>query len=110
MTPAWSRRCLPFLNPEARLLNDTRRVEEFTMETSFIYQKLTGVFHEVFDDTIVIRPDLTAKEVDEWDSLTHIRLMLTVERTFGIRFSAAEIGHLNNVGDLVALINAKTAT
>jgi acyl carrier protein len=62
------------------------------VETSLIYRKLTGVFRDVFDDTIVIRPDMTAKEVDEWDSLTHVRLMLTVERTFGIKFSAAEIG------------------
>jgi acyl carrier protein len=80
------------------------------METSLIYQKLTGVFHDVFDDTIVIRPDLTAKDVDEWDSLTHVRLMLTVERTFGIKFSAAEIGRLQNVGDLVELISAKAGT
>ena len=64
----------------------------------------------MFDATIVIRPDLTAKEVDEWDSLNHVRLMLTVERTFGIKFSAAEIGKLKNVGDLVELISAKAGT
>ncbi len=77
------------------------------METSLIYAKLTGVFHDVFDDTIGIRPDLTAREVDEWDSVTHVRLMLTVERTFGIKFSAAEIGRLKNVGELVELIASK---
>jgi len=80
------------------------------METSLIYEKPTGVFQDVFDDTIGIRPDLTANEVDEWDSLTHVRLMLTVERTFGIKFSAAEIGKLKNVGGLVELIASKAGT
>jgi acyl carrier protein len=42
--------------------------------------------------------------VDGWDSLTHIRLMLTVEKAFNIKFSVSEIGKLENVGDLVTLI------
>jgi acyl carrier protein len=46
--------------------------------------------------------------VDGWDSLTHIRLMLTVEKAFKIKFSTSEIGQLENVGDLVALIEAWT--
>jgi acyl carrier protein len=80
------------------------------VETSLIYLTLTGVFHDVFNDTIVLRPDLTAKEIDEWDSLTHVRLMLTVERTFGIKFSAAEIGRLKNLADLVESISGKVGS
>lgn len=80
------------------------------MASAEIYQKLTGVLRDVFDDdALQARPDLTAADVDDWDSLTHIRLMLSVERAFGIKFSAAEVGHLKNVGELADLIQAKTA-
>jgi len=73
-----------------------------------ILEKLSGVFHEVFDDdTIDVKPELTAKDVDEWDSLAHIRLMLSVERAFQIKFSASEIGKLKNVGELAELIGRK---
>ncbi len=76
---------------------------------SDIYEKLTTVFHDVFgDDEIVLTPELTAKEIDGWDSLTHVRLMLTVERAFSIKITASEIGRLNSVGDLADLISRKT--
>ena len=76
--------------------------------TEEVYERLTSVFHDVFgDDEIVLTPTLTAKDVDGWDSLTHVRLMLTVERAFSIRLSAAEIGRLDNVGDLAELISRK---
>ena len=78
------------------------------MEKSEIYERLTGVFRDVFDDdTIVVRPELTAEDVDEWDSLSHIRLVLTVEKVFNITLSASEIGNLTNVGELVQAIQAK---
>jgi acyl carrier protein len=81
------------------------------METAEIYHRLNGVFSDVFDeDGIVVRPDLTAKDVAGWDSLTHIRLMLTVEKVFGVKFSASEIGMLNNVGDLVECLQSKTSS
>jgi acyl carrier protein len=78
------------------------------MEEAEVYDRLNGIFGEVFgDDSLKITPDLTAEDVDEWDSLAHIRLVTTVERSFHIRFSAAEIGALRNVGELVQLIRAK---
>lgn len=68
------------------------------------------IFHDVFDDdSIVIRPDLTADEVDGWDSLTHVRLLLTIERKFGIKFTASEVGQLESLGDLTKLIDGKLA-
>ena len=73
-----------------------------------IYDKLTGIFHDVFDDdSIAVRPELTADDVDEWDSVSHIRLVLTVERAFNLKFSASEIGRLKNVGEFVDLIRSK---
>jgi len=78
------------------------------MDEQAIYDRLAKIFEDVFDeDSIKITPELTARDVDGWDSLTHIRLMLTVEKAFKIKFSASEIGKLENVGDLVKLIKAR---
>jgi acyl carrier protein len=78
------------------------------MDDAQIYSRLAGVFNEVFDDeTIEVTPQLTAKDVDGWDSLTNVRLILSVEKAFKIRFTTSEIGNLENVGDLVALIRAR---
>jgi acyl carrier protein len=75
------------------------------MQDTEIYSRLTDVFHDVFDDdTITVTPELTAKEVDGWDSMTHIRLMLSVERAFKVKFTTSEIGSLKKVGDLATLI------
>jgi acyl carrier protein len=78
------------------------------MDESDIYARLTEIFEEVFDDdSITATPALSAKDVDGWDSLSHIRLMLTVERAFKVKFSTSEIGKMETVGDLVALIKAR---
>jgi acyl carrier protein len=70
---------------------------------------LGDIFREFFDDdSLVMRPDLTARDVYGWDSLTHVRLLLTLERKFQIKFSAPEVGGLQTVGDLVLLIDRKT--
>jgi acyl carrier protein len=77
------------------------------MDEPQIYARLAEIFNDVFDDeSIAVTPELSAKDVDGWDSLTHIRLLLTVEKTFKTRFTTSEIGKLENVGDLVALIKA----
>jgi acyl carrier protein len=73
-----------------------------------IYLRLTPVFHEVFDnDETVLTPDLTARDVSDWDSLSHIRLMVAIEEAFDIHFSTSEITSFKNVGDLVACIEGK---
>lgn len=78
------------------------------MDETQIYAKLDEVFRDVFDEAdIHLSPTLSAKDVDGWDSLTHIRLILTIEKTFKIKFSTSDIGKLENVGDLVALIQSK---
>ena len=78
------------------------------MESDDIYKQLTGVFAEVFDDeAIVLTPTTTAEDVDGWDSLNHIRLIVSVEQAFNIKFSTPEIAKLKNVGGLVALIASK---
>lgn len=79
------------------------------MDEPQIYARLAEIFRDVFDeDSIAVAPELSAKDVDGWDSLAHIRLMLTIEKAFKIKLSAPEIGKLENVGDLVAMIKART--
>jgi acyl carrier protein len=74
-----------------------------------IYERLTRLLQDIFDnDSISVTPELSAKDVDGWDSVTHIRLMLTVERAFRTKFSTSEIGNLKNIGDLVTLIKERT--
>ncbi len=78
------------------------------MDEPQIYAELAKTFEDVFDDdSIKLIPELTAKDVDGWDSLTHIRLMLSVEKAFKVKFTTSEIGNLKNVGDLVALIKQR---
>lgn len=73
-----------------------------------IQEGLTEIFHDIFDDeTLVVHRDLTASQVEGWDSLTHVRLLLTAERKFGVRISAAEAGQLQSVGHLMDLLQEK---
>ena len=79
------------------------------MTTSEVYQRLTTVLQEVFDDDeLEAKPDLSASDVDGWDSLKHLRLILSVQDAFHVSFSAAEIGNLKNIGELAKLVEAKT--
>jgi len=78
------------------------------MTETEILSKLTGIFRDVFnDETLVARPEMTAHEVDRWDSLSHMDMILLVEEAFGIRFRTREIADLMNVGDLVRLIGIR---
>jgi acyl carrier protein len=75
-----------------------------------IWAALTEVFHEVFDDDeIVIGPETTTDDIEDWDSVTHVQLIVTVEERFGVRFNTGEIAGLENVGQMVALVEARTS-
>jgi acyl carrier protein len=75
-----------------------------------IYQQLTTIFHDLFDDdTIVLTPETTAADIEEWDSFNHINLIVAVESKFGVKFKTAELEGLHNVGHLVQLIQQKLA-
>jgi len=74
------------------------------------YQELTTIFHGVFDDErITLNDQMTAKDVQNWDSLNHINLIIATEKHFKIRFETAEVIGLANVGALVDLVLRKTA-
>lgn len=70
--------------------------------------RLQDVFRSVFDDDLLtVTPATTAEDIEAWDSVQHVTLMLEVESAFGIRLSTSEIAYLKNVGDLVKLVEAK---
>lgn len=80
------------------------------MTEDAIYQRLTPVFQEVFDDdALVPHAGLSAKDVPEWDSISHIRLVVAIEEEFSIRLTTAELSALKDVGEMVVLIRAKAA-
>ena len=67
----------------------------------YITEELTAVFREVFDDeTIVLSDELTANDVDSWDSLSHVNLIIAIEMAFDIEFKQSEILNFANVGEL----------
>ena len=75
-----------------------------------ILAELGSIFCEVFDDdTIVITRLTTANDIDAWDSLSHMNMVMAVEVRFGIRFALGELPSLRNVGDLVDLTVKKLA-
>jgi acyl carrier protein len=79
---------------------------------SEILQDVTEVVRTVFaDDEISLTESTTAEDVDGWDSLMHLNLVIALEKRFGIRFTTAEISQMKeegqNVGTLLALILAK---
>lgn len=78
------------------------------MNRNEIVEKLTSVFHEVFNDnSIALRDDMTAADVANWDSLTHMLMITKVEEVFGIKFKLKELNKLKMVGDLISTIEAK---
>ena len=80
------------------------------MNNEEITGKLKSVFEKVFQekDLIIIR-EMTAKDIEKWDSLRHIQLINEVETAFGIKFRLREVLSMKNVGDLIDLIHAKKA-
>jgi acyl carrier protein len=73
-------------------------------------KKLTGIFRMVFDDdTISLDPDMTANDIDGWDSLSHVNLITAVEACFGIRFNQKDLLKQRRVGDLLSDIDRKLA-
>lgn len=75
-----------------------------------ILGELAVIFRDVFgEETGPISRETTAADVEQWDSLTHIELIVAVEKHFGIRFNSMDLKKLENVGDLADMINKKTS-
>jgi acyl carrier protein len=75
-----------------------------------VRDKLEDVFRTVFDDnTIELFDEMTAKDIDEWDSLTHIQLVVAAEKAFKVKFRTGEVSSLKNVGEMIGLLCTKLA-
>ena len=72
------------------------------------YEKLNKVFQEVFDDEeITVNDATTANDIEDWDSLEHVNLIVAVEKCFGIKINIGEVTSMKKVGDMMDLILAK---
>ena len=79
------------------------------MNQAEVIAKLQGIFDTVFLEPVVLTPAISAKDVPEWDSLTHVELVVAVEKHFGIRFNFVELQKFKNVGEWCDNIVAKLA-
>lgn len=80
------------------------------MTQTTLLDRLQPVFRDVFeDDDITVTSATTADDVEGWDSLMHVSLMINVERAFGVKFSTSEVASMKNVGELVSLLEQRTA-
>lgn len=78
------------------------------MSREEIYEQLNEVFRDVFDDEdITVNDTTTADDIEDWDSLEHINLIVAVEKKFNIKFNMGEVYKFKNVGEMVDAIIAK---
>ena len=75
-----------------------------------VYAELNEVFQDVFDDeSITVNDETTANDIEDWDSLEHINLVVAVEKQFNIKFTMGEVNGRKNVGEMVDIILGRTA-
>ena len=80
------------------------------MTMDAMLDQLQSVFRDVFeDDELTINRQTSADNVEGWDSLMHVSLMINVERVFGVKFSTTQVASLKNVGELMDLIESRRA-
>ena len=73
-----------------------------------IMEKVQMIFRDVFDDDELIITDSTnSSDIEDWDSLEHIALVVSMEKEFGLKFDLKEVNKLANVGEMVDLIASK---
>ena len=79
-----------------------------SMEKSQILDEVQAIFREVLDnEEIVLASETTADDIEEWDSLTHIQLIVAIEKHFKIKFTSKEILSWQNVGEMIDCIAMK---
>lgn len=78
------------------------------MEKIEIINIFTTIFHEIFNDkNIVLRDDMTASDVENWDSLTHMLMIAKVEEVFNVKIKLKELNKIHTVGDLINIVESK---
>ena len=80
------------------------------MSETDVFNRVQDVIRECLDKPdLTLRPDMVARDVEGWDSIAMVNIILQTQKAFGIRFKSTEIDELVNVGDFVTKIEAKTA-
>lgn len=78
------------------------------MNEEEIFERLNEVFRDVFDDeSICVTKETTANDIEDWDSLEHINLVVAVEKEFGFKFNMNEVTSMKNVGEMVRIIEER---
>lgn len=78
------------------------------MEKNQILEEVQKIFREVLDnEELVLVNETTADDIEEWDSLTHIQLIVSIEKHFKIKFTSKEILSWQNIGEMVDCIATK---
>ena len=78
------------------------------MSREEIMEKVNGIFRDVFDDdTLVITDETNSDDIEDWDSLEHISLIISMEKEFNLKFDIKEVNKLENVGQMVDMIRNK---
>lgn len=78
------------------------------MERIDIVNKVTEIFRDVFKEPeLVINDEMTANDVEKWDSLSNMAMVAAVENTFGIKFKLKDLNKLKKVGDLISVVESK---
>ncbi len=78
------------------------------MERLNILKEINEIFKDVLDnEKVVVKEKTQATDIDEWDSLTHIQLVVAIEKYFKIRFTSREIQSWNDVGEMLDAIQKK---
>ena len=73
-----------------------------------IYERLNNVFRDIFDDeTIEVNANTTSNDIEDWDSLEHINLIVAIEQEFGMKFNMNEVTTMKNVGEMVEIIKSR---
>jgi acyl carrier protein len=73
-----------------------------------IHQRLQQVFRDVFNnDSLVLRDEMTSRDIAGWDSLAHINLMFSIESAFGMQFIGNELADLRDIGELKAALEKR---
>ncbi len=78
------------------------------MERTEVTDKLTTIFRTTFsNDSLILKDEMTANDVDRWDSLSHMILIAEIEKTFSIKFKLKDLNRMQNVGAMIDIIITK---
>lgn len=78
------------------------------MDSPHLYRELTAIFRDVFDDDqLVLTPETTAADIDGWDSMAHVGLIVAIEERLHVKFKSSELESLHNVGQLAGVLEYK---